>query len=252
MKVCRDQFGIPKLNRAGIEEVAEWFLGKIADYALKDTVLLPTNLGYLLNDLRDGDFCTFSHDGELGCQSNGLPYLGMYSFSRKHITISKDLAKTDPRYTFTCAHEIGHFYLHEKVHPRVYQEEGEVEIRDSARDFVTIRSEGGQRALLEWQANRFAASILMPRATVQAVLAKVQDGLGIGRRGRIWLDNQPHIQRDFYRVVSGIAGHYNVSQAVVQIRLRELNLIQVSPRYGLQPIRATDLEIALRDVFHVK
>lgn len=142
--------------------------------------------------------------------------------------------------------------MHEKVHPRAYQEEGEVELRDSARDFVTLRSEGGLRALMEWQANRFAASILMPRVTVQAVLGKVQWDLGIGRRGRIWLDNQPHIQRDFYRVLRGVAQHYNVSQAVVEVRLREMNLIQVSSRYGLQPIRDTDLEFALRDLFYVK
>jgi Zn-dependent peptidase ImmA (M78 family) len=252
MKVNRDELGIPKLGREGIESIAEWFLGKIAEYTLKRSVLLPTNLGYLLRDLAEGGFCTFSHDGELGYKSNGLPCLGIYSFTRNHISISKHLAKEDPRYTFTVAHEIAHFYLHDKVHPRAYQEEGEVEIRDSARDFVTVQSNGGPRSRMEWQANRFAASILMPRATVREVLVKVQWDLGIGRHGRIWLDNQPHIQRDFYRVLSGMANHYNVSQAVVEVRLKEMKLIQVSSRYGLQPIRDSDLEFALRDLFHVR
>ena len=252
MKVNRDELGIPKLGREAIEKTSEWFLSQIANYTLRETVLLPTNLGYLINDLRDGGFCTFSHDGELGYKSNGLPCLGMYSFSRKHITISKDLAKDDPRYSFTCAHEIAHFYLHSKVHPRAYQEQGEVELRDSARDFVSIQPNSGPRGLMEWQANRFAASILMPQATVRAVLTKVQGELGIGRRGRIWLDNQPHIKHDYHRVLRGVAQHYNVSQAVVEVRLREMRMIHVSSRYGLQPIRDADLELALRDLFYVK
>jgi Zn-dependent peptidase ImmA (M78 family) len=252
MKLQRDELGIPKFNREGLEQAAEQFLATMADYALKVTVLLPTNLGYVVQALREAEFCTYSHDGELGHKSNGFPCLGIYSFSRRHITISKDLPKTDPRYTFTCAHEIGHAYLHERVHPRAFQEQGEVEIRDSARDFVTVRADGGPRARMEWQANRFAASILMPRATVRAVLAKVQGDLGIGRRGRIWLDNQPHIRNDFYRVVRGIAQHYNVSQTVVEVRLKELQLIQVSSRYGLQPIKDADLEVALRELFHPK
>jgi Zn-dependent peptidase ImmA (M78 family) len=251
MKFHRDEFGIPRLSREGIEKAAKQFLSGIAEYALNPLVLLPTNLGYVLQKLRDGDFCTFSHDGELGYKLNGLPCLGIYSFSRRHIAISNGLSKTDPRYTFTCAHEIGHFYLHEKVHPRAYQEQGEIEIRDSARDFVTLQSNSAPRSRMEWQANRFAASILMPLATVRAVLAKVQWDLGIGRHGRIWLDNQPHSQRDFYRVLRGVAQHYNVSQAVVEVRLREMDLIKVSSRYGLQSIRDTDLESALHNLFSV-
>jgi Zn-dependent peptidase ImmA (M78 family) len=251
MKLYRDPLGIPKLTREGVECVAERFLRKIAPYALNPSLLLPTNLGYILRDLEQGDFCTFSHDGDLGYQSNGLPCLGIYSFSRKHLTISKELARTDPRFVFTCAHEIGHFYLHDKVNPRAYQEQGEVEVRDSARDFVMVHSASVPRSIMEWQANRFAASILMPRVTVPTVLAKVQWDLGIGRRGRIWLDHQQHIERDYARTVRGVAQHYNVSQAVVSMRFRELRLIDVSTRYGLQPIHDSDLENALRDLFRV-
>ncbi|WP_240978998.1 ImmA/IrrE family metallo-endopeptidase [Longimicrobium terrae] len=251
MRVFRDNLGIPRLSRDDVERVAEHFLSTLARYALNVDLPLPTNLGYILRDLKEGSFCTFSHDGHLGYKPNGEPCLGTYSFSRQHLTISKDLERTDPRYVFTCAHEIGHFFLHSKVQPQAFQEQGEVEIRDSARDFVVIRSDSVPRTIMEWQANRFAASILMPRITVQTVLAKVQRDLGISRRGKIWLDHQKHIKRDFYRTVQGVAQHYNVSQAVVQMRLRELNLIDTSSTYGLQRIYDSDLETALRQLYQV-
>lgn len=234
MPFVTDELGVPKLSSEGIEVLAEDFLADLAPYVLRTLTFTP--LAYVFRDLQSEKLCTVSFEGDLGSEPDGAPRLGVYSMSQSHITISRTLTRNDPRYSFTCAHELGHYYLHQDLRPRALQRLGEVEIRDSARDLMTYRTQGGPRSIVEWQANRFAASVLLPRKTVPAVLAKVQSELGIGRRGRIRLDHQRQNQADYDRIVARLAAHYKVSQAVVKVRLRELDLVDIASSFGLAPV----------------
>jgi Zn-dependent peptidase ImmA (M78 family) len=241
----RDSLGVPKLSSEDIESIAEEFLQELAPSVL--TTLTFTPLAYIFQTLEKRQMCTVSFDGDLG-ESDGAPRLGVYSMTNNHVTISRTLSKTDPRYSFTCAHELGHYALHQPLDPKALQRPGEVEIRDSARELMTYRVQGGPRSTIEWQANRFAASVLMPRVTLRAALARVQDHLGIGRRGYIHLDNQRRSQDDFDNTIARLSAHYKVSKAVVRVRLSEMSLINVAPSYGLAAVNE-DLGKALHALF---
>ena len=82
------------------------------------------------------------------------------------------------RYRFTLAHELGHWYLHERLY--------EAARFADVRDFVRFRDElpAKDRANYEWQASQFAGLILVPpdvlRETLERALDRARDA-GIGR-----------------------------------------------------------------------
>jgi len=81
---------------------------------------------------------------------------------------------------FTIAHELGHYFLHSK--------QGEIPIRASRK--------GSGR--LEWEANWFAAALLMPKKEFNEVSDKFND--------------------DIY----SIAGHFQVSTQAVSVRQEQI------------------------------
>lgn len=109
--------------------------------------------------------------------------LGAYEKHSKTIYI--DGNEIYPRKAFTIAHELGHYFLHE----------------DKKADFF-YRSEAlklEQNAVEEVEANKFAASLLMPRFLVE----------------RFWLQFKSE------RVIAHI---FKVSNAAANFRLKNLNL----------------------------
>ena|ERR1039458_4394520 len=79
---------------------------------------------------------------------------------------------------------------------------------------------------LEWQANVFAASLIMPRATFQTALVETQKAFGITRNlGVGWLsDNEPS-HRDFQLLGNRLANIYGVSLTSIRVRLNTLKLL---------------------------
>lgn len=247
MKVKRDKFGVPIVNSLQLEGIAEHFLSVISPKTLVDPASTP--LIAILDELVQRKYCTFTFDEDLGQTADGKKCLGYYSMSRKHIAIDRALSPEDPRFSFTCAHEIGHFYLHGSLDPQVLNSDNSDEIRDSSQDILTFRIDGARpRTRVEWQANRFAAGILLPQSTLPSALDEVQKALGITRRGRIWLDHQPQNQRDYRQSLFRIAEKYSVSQTVVRYRLRETGLLQEDPSYMPRRIGET-LEHILKELF---
>lgn len=85
---------------------------------------------------------------------------GAYDRNNKEIIVDKDDDTT--RQAFTIAHELGHHFLHEDKADEVY-------LRYFADQLSFEQKE------MERQANRFAASLLMPRQVVLAEWQKTQD-----------------------------------------------------------------------------
>jgi Zn-dependent peptidase ImmA (M78 family) len=98
-----------------------------------------------------------------------------------------------PRFRFTLAHELGHMSLHRNL-PLDFQslDASQKAIIDSEHDVAPEPRElKTPRDWLEWQANSYAAALLMPQPTVGDEIARVQAALGIARNlGRIRLDGQ--------------------------------------------------------------
>jgi Zn-dependent peptidase ImmA (M78 family) len=220
MRVRHDENGVPIANNQRIEELAEYFLSRTAPRALAAPCAVP--IPELVTQLSASKFCTFGFDEDLGEDSDGKKCLGYYSLSRKHIAINRTLTRKDPRFSFTFAHELGHFYLHSRVNPSIISKGNAGEIRDTSADIMTFRVVGTRpRSLLEWQANRFASALLVPRKTLPHALDVVQRSLGITRRGHIYVDHQPQNQRDYRKTLLLLSDRYQVSQSVVKYRLRD-------------------------------
>ena len=61
---------------------------------------------------------------------------------------------------------------------------------------------------VEWQANRFAASFLMPRETFRDAVAMIQEQLGVIKNvGIAYLDASAPNVRDFNQLLSCLQGH---------------------------------------------
>lgn len=147
--------------------------------------------------------------------------LGGISFNPPLIQIFAD-DKNEPRARFTLAHELGHFYLEhgrylerELLHPRDFelQQSTQMPTADVER--------------LEWQANVFAAHLLMPKTAFLERLARLALIYDIRNRGHgfLYLDSQPVNHRLFYLVSENLSVHFGVSKAAVRLRLSSLGLL---------------------------
>ena len=85
--------------------------------------------------------------------------MGGILFESKTITVNAAVAEHEGRYNFTLAHEIGHHALHRAHYLRNKQPIGE----------QVICREAGSKPLIERQADRFAAALLMPAGQVKSV-----------------------------------------------------------------------------------
>jgi Zn-dependent peptidase ImmA (M78 family) len=238
MKLERDAAGIPVLSVDDVERIAEYFLARVAPATLSAPQFTP--LSSIVDRVRRSGKCTFSFDEDLGSTSEGYKYLGYYSIRRRHIAIDISLIDDDVRFPFTLAHELGHFFLHGKVKPEALRADSDDGLRDSTRDLTTHRIEASNpRSLMEWQANRFAAAILIPRATVRDALIEHQQSRSINRNlGIVWADRQPKSGMEMRLAVQQLAAVYRVSNSVVRYRLRDLSILQID--HKSMPTRVRD------------
>lgn len=107
-------------------------------------------------------------------------------------------------------------------------------IQDDDRSLVLDQLEcGNPRSWLEWQANKFASSLLLPRKTVPGfVLAKQKERGVVGNLGTLYLDRQSGNVEDFYAIVKEMEFIYQVSRSAIRIRLRELNILEDNANKG--------------------
>lgn len=229
-----DRNGIPLLSEEDVELLAEKFLRKTAPQCLERPLHLP--IFAIIRRLEAaGHFRYVPAD-------LGEHFLGAYNIRRKIIYIHQAILEGDPRLPFTVAHEMGHFYLHGKINPGALNavtttfadqdldgsKAGDRVILDGPREIILGRLQtDNPRSILEWQANRFAGAILVPRSTLKAALIAVQRHIGINRHlGLIWLTNQRESAADFANTIRILSERYQTSRAVMRIRLYSLNLVR--------------------------
>ncbi len=96
------------------------------------------------------------------------------------------------RQRFTIAHELGHFLLHKEI----------IDKQNGIKDNVLYRS--GNPEIIEFQANRIAADILMPLDQVRNIRDKY---------------NKKFEEKDVLEI---LAAHFRVSKSAMKIRLSDL------------------------------
>lgn len=212
---------IKHLSRSDIEikaeEVLEYF-----DKSILEKVQFTPVLS-IATQLKNEFDIFFDFTSELGTSSNGNVILGKFIFTPRGIYIDKSIVE-DIRFPFVLAHEIGHLILHRKI---TLPKEGYEKFQDTEKDLVTGRKLLlSPRDWLEWQANQFASSFLMPRVTFLSAVIAVQKEIGITKNlGTVFVDNTNYSIRDFRRVIDGLANIFRTSKINTEFRMSDLGIL---------------------------
>lgn len=203
-------YGIDLLSKDDIDKISQSELDKF------DTSYLVNAYGLSIKDLTE--YLKSQYDIEIvHFNPKENKYLGTCDIDKKIIGISKKIVNTQ-RELFTIGHEFGHFLLHQKL--RINQELMN-SFSDSKFDFKIGKNRlENPRHWVEWQANYFSASLLLPKASIIAKAWQYQNA----KHNLIFDDNYDN-QKKFRRIIKKLANHFGVSKTSIIYRLKELNMI---------------------------
>jgi hypothetical protein len=153
--------------------------------------------------------------------------LGATWFGLNVIRVDERLLEKEGRFCFTLGHELGHWILHR---PRFELEERQQLLGESPRErppsVVCRRSE--RRATAEWQADQFAAHVLMPAELVKLAFTREHDG-PVELAELLTPSDAVSVRWvDAARVVIRSGNFSNVSVEAMRYRLRELGLVRAA------------------------
>lgn len=168
---------------------------------------------------------------DLRCRLNMSDVLGATWFEEKCIRIDSSLEATEGRLSFTMAHEIGHWWMHRPIYemnkitvPLFVCEEGR-----PPSPAVVCRSTG-KKPPAEWQADQFAAMLLMPASLMRTALKNI-NAAGPIMVERLNASENVALNQDLRRVSKIFIeelGFSNVSVDAMCYRLTDLKLVNDS------------------------
>ena len=89
---------------------------------------------------------------------------------------------------------------------------------------------------MEWQANFFASALLLPKDMLGTKILQEKKQMGLRNTLRVYVDNQRCNQNDFYTLKEKLANYFGVSKTVVEIRLKDLKLLDDRRSTGFKSI----------------
>ena len=134
-----------------------------------------------------------------------------------------------PRARFTKAHEVGHWICHRSYHS---PDNRQYEFRRAGNNaYVACRTDSIERYKYkkqktnedweEWQADHFAAAILMPVQTFEPYARQAIRNAGVTRGYLVKGQNKGQA----YEAIEDVAERFTVSKRAAQIRMQQLGLI---------------------------
>lgn len=165
---------------------------------------------------------------------NGKKISGFFDLKAKKIFIDKSISETE-KFRFVLGHELGHFFLHSKL--KVNQEQYN-DFQDSEYNFFTDRHDlVNDRNWIEWQANKFAIALFLPKVLFIPHLTAYRSSIGISRPYHIYLDEQRINQKDYYKTIDYLAEYFGISKTSIKYRIEELDLItHIKPKEDLRSV----------------
>jgi Zn-dependent peptidase ImmA (M78 family) len=162
----------------------------------------------------------------------GKKILGFYDINKKVILIDNSIIGTT-KLPFVLGHELGHYFLHSdlRVNQELYND-----FEDSHYDIATDTNKlVNDKNWIEWQANRFAVSLLLPNKLFLAHFLAFRKYIGISRPHHIYLDDQNINQQDYYKTIDYLADYFKTSKTSVKYRIEDLELITyLTPKKDLR------------------
>jgi len=182
----------PRHSSADLELKAEQVLRHFRAEVLESPVSTP--IAWIIAESKKQFGLQFECK-DLGYSEGGKKILGAFRFHPRCIIIDASL-QNDSRVQFVLRHEFGHYVLHRRL---VLSKKDYPPIVDTQRDLITGRKNlRTPRDWIEWQANRFSAALLMPRATFRTALIKAQQDIGMASRlGTVYVEDKSYSLRDF-------------------------------------------------------
>ncbi|MDA7749655.1 ImmA/IrrE family metallo-endopeptidase [Litoricola sp.] len=186
-----------------IEEAADQLLDQYRDFAGAFDLPVPVESiaeHFLKYDLEITDEGLFADPR----------FLGGISFETNTIFVNASIEDHEGRYTFTIAHEIGHHVLHKELYDELISDRSQILCREEKK-----------KPLIEQQADRFAASLMMPRRMLVDEVEK------FGK-------SRPRTLGDALRLANHLntaCGFQNVSISALVNRLKDLDLVHQSIPY---------------------
>lgn len=127
-------------------------------------------------------------------------------------------------FAFVCMHEIAHFLLHQ--HLNISQEKYDEQPDSSYDPIIGKHRLEKEKHWIEWQANYFASSLLMPLRSLLWQLIEWQIDMGISKRGYIWVDKQPCNILDYKKALTILAYKFETTRGILENRMADHKLIR--------------------------
>lgn len=188
----------------------------------------PASVENILGRLVKAGSITFSHDAELGMLPGNRRIRGMFNVNPFSIHICSSIKPWNSEFRFVLAHEIGHLALHRKMigHGKYIDRQDvpadtyeQLKYRDKAR-----LSDLGW---VEWQANEFAACLILPHMYLVKEISEMQISKGIVRNlGVLYFDDQAQNQIECTIIIAELAIKYSVTADLLRKRLRSFGIFQ--------------------------
>lgn len=174
-----------------------------------------------LNPFAYADLLSLSYKIE---EMNDESQLGLLDVNKNLVLLNSDGSKIHERFRFTMAHELGHYVLHLPL----FKEQGVISVGES-ENTISISESDSRR--LEYQANKFASSLLMPRKLVYKLYEKyycvfIQQKYGGELRPLYYNFKQPETRVSYRVVVGNMAKQMEVSLQAIDLRLKSLGLLK--------------------------
>ena len=235
-----DENNVPYLSRQKIELIAELFLSKYYPSSLEKPTFVTINA--IIKRLIELDKAKFIFDTYLGWIGDEK-ILGKTTLKDKIIYIDKDIIDKDNRFSFVVAHELGHLFLHTIKPIKDDNKERIVDvIDDKEKFFLQKRAIRSVRGWIEWQANTFAAAVLMPKKTFKNALVSIQQSLDINRNlGTVFIDKQDTNRKAFDSIANRLGIIYRTSTTASKYRLNNLDLVDDNLKKELDGLHISNL-----------
>ncbi len=215
--------GLEALSSIQIEDKSNRLLNYFNAEHLKRVQATP--LLKIVDFLRLKHNIRFEFGGALGFNESSYKILGACNPKKRIILIDCSLSENTSKFNFTLAHELGHLALHRNLEIKYSEKEDGKNL-----NIISENSQNGKKKKtdidwMEWQANQYASSLLMPMQIFRTALIIIQEELGLSKRGTIFIDEQQDNQITFFKILSSLSLKFGVSKTAVQIRLNTLKLI---------------------------
>ena len=148
--------------------------------------------------------------------------LGALSVGEKTLMIDGHLEENTGRFNFTCAHELGHWYLHRHY---LTENKNQLNLFDDIHKVSIVCRSSCAKEPIEWQADFFAGAILMPKLHFSGYFSNLLSNRSIDINDPGYkkvLSEKPEVLRF---LIEELAKSFKVSKEATRVRLSILDML---------------------------